>query len=516
MAENFLKRVYQCAEVITMFRQVVEFIRVEDIHRSLQILEQYGDKTKATCMDCLNSGYAEGKELWDLVCHVYKQESDQIVRADMIENAVIPILESWVQSLGNVAQTVENEFFLESTACGFLTLKSLRTGRYLHSNNNPMEEARKQIEYFYIPSVDEYAILGCGLGYHAYQLYCISNGSVKIHIYEQDARMVELARTYGVLNWIPQNLLTITIEDSVYPFLKAIDTNKVGAFMHLPSLRLIKNKTEQNAMLQAYGRQHTPLAHKRDFEINFWRNVHSGAKNIDDLKTGVKEEAVVVAAGPSLDDDLEVLRKWQGKKTIIAVGTVLKKLLKQGITPDYVAVSDPQSRTLKQIEGIEDAKVPMILDACAYWEFARRYQGEKYLILTPQFDEILRYAKENQMKVWPSGGTVMSMAVEVAIQFKTKKIYLMGVDLAYPAGLSHASDTMDRQVESVEGMEKVCGVGGTTVHATHIFEIYRKWLENHIADHKDITWYNLSTKGARIHGTREIGAQVLEGSFETK
>ena len=108
----------------------------------------------------------------------------------------------------------------------------------------------------------------------------------------------------------------------------------------------------------------------------------------------------------------------------------------------------------------------------------------------------------------------MSLAVEVAIQFKAKKIYLMGVDLAYPSGLSHASDTMDRRVESVEGMQEVCGVGGTTVYATHVFEIYRKWLENHISRHGDITWYNLSTKGARIHGTREIGAQVLEGSFE--
>lgn len=110
----------------------------------------------------------------------------------------------------------------------------------------------------------------------------------------------------------------------------------------------------------------------------------------------------------------------------------------------------------------------------------------------------------------------MSLAVEVAIQFKAKKVYLMGVDLAYPSGLSHASDTMDRRVESMEGMQEVCGVAGTTVYATHVFEIYRKWLENHISRHKDIEWYNLSTKGARIHGTREIGAQVLEGSFETK
>lgn len=513
MAENFLKRIYQYAEVITMFRQVVEHFRVEEAHHAFLLLERYEEKMKNTCADCVNSGYSEGKELWNLVCHVYKQESDLIVRADMIENAVIPILESWVQSLGNVAQTVENDFFLESTACGFLTLKSIQTGKYFHSNNNPMEEARKQIEYFYIPSVDEYAIFGCGLGYHAYQLYCVSNGSVKIHIYEQDARMVELAKSYGVLNWIPQNMLQITVKDALYSFLKEVDSNHIGAFMHLPSLYLIPDEVERNAMLQAYGEQHTRLAHKRDFEINFWRNIHSEAKYIGDMQHDVKKEAVVVAAGPSLDDFIETLREWKGKKTIIAVGTVLKKLLNLGIEPDYVVMMDPQPRTLKQIEGVEDAKVPMILDVSSYWEFARKYRGEKYYVLTSQTYDVIQYSKENEMKIWPSGGTVMSLAVEVAIQFNAKKIYLMGVDLAYPSGLSHASGTMDRRTESTENMQRVCGVGGTTVYATSVFGIYRVWLERHISEHKDIEWYNLSTKGARINGTREIGTQVLDGSF---
>lgn len=516
MAEAFLQPIYQCAEVISILRQVVECLRVEEAHRANLLLEEYEEKIRMTCADCLNADYSEALNLWQLVQHIYCDEPDTIVKADMIENAIIPILEKWIQSVGSIVQPVDEEFQLESTACGFLTLKSLRTGRYLHSNNNPMEEARKQIEYFYVPSVDEYALMGCGLGYQAYQLYRISNGSVKIHIFEQNANVVEIARKYGVLDWIPQNLLKITVKDSLYSFLKAADSNNIGVFMHLPSLRLIRNEKERSAMLQAYGEQHTPVMHRRNFCINFWRNLHSAAKYIDYLKAGVKEETVVVAAGPSLDDDIEILREWQGKKTIIAVGTVLKKLLNQDIKPDYVVVMDPQARTVRQIEGAENANVPMILDACAYWEFASRYQGEKYFVLTPQFDEILQYAKEHHLNVWPSGGTVMSLAVEVAIQFKAKKVYLMGVDLAYPSGLSHASDTMDRRVESMEGMQEVCGVAGTTVYATHVFEIYRKWLENHISRHKDIEWYNLSTKGARIHGTREIGAQVLEGSFETK
>lgn len=513
MAEAFLEELYQYAEAITTFQQAADSMWTTDVHRATLLLEEQEEKVRRTCVDCLHDNYPGAEELLALVKRVYNGEKDHIVRADLMEKAIIPMLEQWVQSRGSIVQPVDEEWQLESTACGFLTLKNLRTDTYLHSNNNPMEEARKQIEYYYIPSVESYALLGCGLGYQAYQLYRISNGSVKIHLFEQDPLVVELARKYGVLDWIPEDILEVTTKDSVYAYLKTLDEKgDMGAFMHLPSLRLLRNKTEQEAMLEAYGKQHTSLAHKRDFSINFYRNLHSDAEYIDSLPK-IGEEAVIVAAGPSLDDCMEVLRRWQGQKTIIAVGTVFHKLLKQGIRPDYVTVSDPQKRTLKQLEGLWEEEIPMILDACAYWEFARKYKGKKYYVLTPQFQELLAYAKEHELDVWPSGGTVMSLGVEVGIRRGAKKIYLMGVDLAYPEGVSHAADTMDRKETDTEGMRQVCGVGGTKVYTTNVFSTYLHWMENHIARYPKIEWYNLSTKGARIKGTKELGSKVLDGSL---
>lgn len=510
MAVAFLEEIYRYADVICAFWQMVEYLRVEDVHHTYLLMEQYEEAIRDTCGACASSGYSEAANLWELVCHIYEREKDSIVQADIMENAIIPILEKWVQSLGTIEQQLDEEYQLESTACGFLTMKNLRTNTYFHSNNNPMGEAKKQIEYFFVPSVDSYAILGCGLGYQAYQLYRISNGSVKIYLYEQDTRVVEYARKYGVLDWIPADKLEVCTEDSVFLFLQMVDSNKVGAYMHLPSIRMLRNEVEQNAMLQAYGEQHTVQMHKKDFQINFWRNIHSGARLIKELDVNaIKSEVVVVAAGPSLDDSIETIRGWQGKKTIIAVGTVFAKLLKLGIRPDFVTVMDPQQRTLKQIEGLEEQDIPMILDAASYWEFARNYRGPKYLVLTPQTQEILQYAEKNRIDVWPSGGTVTSLAIEVAIQFRAKVIYLAGVDLAYPGGVSHASDTMDRAVKSVKNMRPVCGVMGKTVYTTPVFSIYLQWLENHIANQPQIVWYNMSTKGARIQGTIEMGEQLL-------
>lgn len=94
------------------------------------------------------------------------------------------------------------------------------------------------------------------------------------------------------------------------------------------------------------------------------------------------------------------------------------------------------------------------------------------------------------------------LAMEAAIRFGAEKIYLAGVDLAYPQGLSHAEGTMDRAVMKTEGMISVEGVGGRTVHSDRLFISYRQWIEQRIESTPWITYYNLSHIGARIAGTR--------------
>lgn len=92
---------------------------------------------------CVESQYEDAKELCNQILMINSIQFDLILLGDVIESSIIPIMERWVQSLGEISQQVDKEYFLESTACGFLTVKNLRTNKYLHSNNNPMEEARK-------------------------------------------------------------------------------------------------------------------------------------------------------------------------------------------------------------------------------------------------------------------------------------------------------------------------------------------------------------------------------------
>lgn len=51
---------------------------------------------------------------------------------------------------------------------------------------------------------------------------------------------------------------------------------------------------------------------------------------------------VLVAAGPSLDKNIDILKEYQNKCIIICVDVVLSKLMEHGIKPDFVGNIDPQ------------------------------------------------------------------------------------------------------------------------------------------------------------------------------
>lgn len=511
MAEQFLEKLYEYAAVISRLHHIVEYVRVHDDHHAVMTLNEVIPNVCALCRDCVETAYEEGQSLWKQVQLLKEVEGDLILLGDLIETGILPIMERWVQSLAGISVEAEEEHLIESAACGFLTLKNQRTNMYLHSRNNPMEEARKLVESGYDPEKSRYAVYGCGLGYHVYQLYQVSHGSVPITVYERDPRVVEYAKSYGVLDWIPEELLEIVVTEDVLDFLKDVDNEETGILLHLPSIRQIPDEIDREGLLQVYVQQSTMNIFCRDAEINFWRNIQSGIDSVEQIDVRrLKKDMVVVAAGPSLDSSMEFLCSWQGEKTILAVGTVFSKLIKAGIRPDFVMVSDPQSRTLKQIEGLEQETVPMVLDISAYWEFARKYQGPKYLVFVAGSTErISQYAEEQGKQLWTGGGTVTSLAMEFAIQKGAENIFLVGVDLAYPNGVSHAVGTMDYSVKSVAGMQQIPGVRGKTVYTTRVFASYREWIEERIAHTPWITYYNLSFLGARIEGTEELDVQEI-------
>lgn len=503
MAEAFLEEIYKEAALVCQLKEAVEYAKIHDELHMVEICNVIFQPLCEICKAYLLQDKEKGMALWNAVQMLVKIDNDLVRRGDVIEEQILPLLKEKRKSCGGDIR-VENEegdYLFESSASGFLTLKDVKCDKYIHSAADPMWEAFKLAEYIFSPEKKEYAVWGLGLGYLIYQLYRISDGTVRIHVFEKDARMVEYAKHYGVLDWIPEENLELVLDEKPDAFLRSAAKRDTGFYVFLP--RVYREAPDVRRKLEdVYMQFATPKKLQRDSELNYWnnhRNVRRAVSETSRCFAG-RQDFIVVAAGPSLDDKLEFLRENQGKKTIIAVGTVFRKLLENEILPDMVAVLDPQERTYKQIEGLEDKKVPMLLAVTAYWKFAANYQGDKYLVPLAGMHE-----EQESEEAWVIGGTVTHLAIEAAVRFGARNIYLVGVDLAYPKGVSHAEGLMDRTVKNTEDMLPVEGVGGLPVYADTMFILYRKWIEDKIALTPDITYYNMSHVGARIAGTRETG-----------
>lgn len=504
MAEEFLKPIYEEAFLISELRKVAECAKIYDSHHAVLLINELSPKLCELCKKYVEYDKLKGVRLWNEVKKLSQVGDDLVFLGDSVEYHIIPLLEEKVRLWGDIeTENEEGDYMFETSASGFLTIKDIKNGLYLHSKVDPMWEAKKMAETIFDPKKDSYSILGCGLGYLAYQLYKITEGSVVINVFEKDSRMVEYARSYGVLGWIPEDRVNIVVDSDILSFLRSAEDDNVGFYIFPQELKT--EKDDMRAILEEVCVQYnTAKRFEKERSINFWRNVKSDSKLISEFDTSkFNKDYIVIAAGPSLDDNMEFLRENKGKKTLIAVGTVFKKLIENDIIPDMVVVLDPQARTYKQIEGIEEQKVPLLIGMSAYWKFAAAYKGDRYLIPTVDMEEIIEFAKERNLNLWSCGGTVTALATEIANRFGAENIYLVGVDLAYPNGVTHATGTMDRKAIDLENLIEVEGVGNKTVYSNRVFTKYRQDMEEMIKSNPHITYYNMSKIGAKIAGAKD-------------
>lgn len=114
--------------------------------------------------------------------------------------------------------------------------------------------------------------------------------------------------------------------------------------------------------------------------------------------------------------------------------------------------------------------------------------------------------RENKRKIcWSArcdfGQRVVTLALDLAIRFGAADITLVGADMAYTGGRSHAGG-LGRKIAGGMELRKVLSVTGEYIETSRNLDIYRKWIEHRIEDVRGLVVYN-TARGARIKGTIE-------------
>ena len=401
---------------------------------------------------------------------------------------------------------------VEYTACGAMTISLNDKGKriYLHSNCNVYQEAFVLANSWYREDKSTYIVYGLGLGYHIEALTNLDN-NITIEIFESDLNTIQLACAYSGLGNI---LRAANVKLQYDPnFSKLSDRlksvyNDTEFVIHYPSLRSIQNKDSRED-LEEYFLQYSSVKNQLHLlNGNFRENSKRYDDSVDALdKDFYGKDVFIVAAGPSLDKNFRLLKNRLNNSIILATGTVFRKLIREGITPDYFIVTDANPRVYAQIQGLEQLDIPMIYLSTAFKGFAENYQGKKYIVLQNGYEKAEEYAATNNMKLFDTGGSVSTTALDVAIKLKSKRVIFLGLDLAFTENYVHASDTSRRELVSTDDLEQVNDINGKSVYTSRSFLIYKKWIENHIRNVSDIELINATEGGALIKGMRNVKLQ---------
>ena len=172
-----------------------------------------------------------------------------------------------------------------------------------------------------------------------------------------------------------------------------------------------------------------------------------------------KKDVVIVGAGPSVNRELQSLKKYRSRITIFATGHIAGTLLREGIIPDVIIITDPQPHMYQQVKGLNTKNIPLILLSTASSSVLDYYEGPVYIAYQNGYKEAEETAEKIGVKAFKTGGSVTTTALDIALQFEAKKVIFVGVDLAYTGGNSHA-EGVGRRITDTENLRKVISCSG--------------------------------------------------------
>jgi len=229
---------------------------------------------------------------------------------------------------------------------------------------------------------------------------------------------------------------------------------------------------------------------------------------------------LVLASGPSLQNEIEWLKKNHQSFITIAVSSSLSFLEKVGIKPNIILHIDPfewgvhSFNTLKSLDFIKDSIA--LFGTSTPSNIVSLIKKEKLFF----FETGTNY-KTDSLKL--SSPCVGSMALQLLLILRAKNIYLLGLDLAIDSstGKTHAgehqsqkvlekSDTSDEILSYKDSLFEIAGNFGTTVETTPGFysSIYTiEHFTTKIANQEQ-TIYNLSN-GAKFSNTTACKTKTI-------
>ena len=422
--------------------------------------------------------------------------------------------------------------FIDTAADGtdIVTFQANDRYNYVNSRYYPLAAASEWAEMF--ENFDPrgiIGILGLGNGMHIREMLKKISPSNKVVVVEPSAEMFNIVMNEFDISDIlgdPRVFIAVDgISDGIY-------NEFLGVFLNYSNYELLdiyalpnydriftSRFTELMDMYKSAAElivveRNTKIKYSGEYISNILNNYEDIINNytINELKDKFKDinvndvPAIIVAAGPSLDDNINELKAAVGKAFIIVVDTALKSVLNAGIRPDVSVLVDPH-KPMVLFDHPDIENIPMVAYHRASYKITKKIKAPKFYFGEPNqyISHIYKKYAKIDVDCLETGGSVANNAFSIAKDLGFRTIILVGQDLAFKENRSFTVGAYGRNVEK-DNVKKnketvwVDGVNGEKVETLKNLELYLRWFEKQIIVYKELKVIDATEGGALIKG----------------
>lgn len=436
-------------------------------------------------------------------------------------------------------------------------LTAASNGMALHSTYNPSREAAQAADQSKNSEKEIFIFAGLGLGYLA--LECAKRFSDKTFIVlEQDAphffaalasldftELFKIQKLFFIIGASVEQAAALVESAGGFENAKIFcqKAQIAHASQYFDSFfargeqakqkaQVNTNTLERFGMLWLKNSARNLEAMQRLDGVNIYFNAAASNNNGEQMPNGIEFQplaAVILAAGPTLEEALPHLNAIKDRAVLIALDTSLRAMLRAGVEPDFIVLTDPQYWAWQHIAQLKSPSSVLIAEGAVY-PSVFRFECSK-IVLTSSLFPLGKFIESRLGKKGElsSGGSVSTTAWEFARAIGSKEIYFSGLDLGFPQKKTHikgstfeeAAHRNSTRISTAESA--LCGIlfsaknqigadyNGSPIITDERMKLFASWFEQKIAflaqSEQNCKTFTLSKSGLAIKGVQHCPLQ---------
>lgn len=395
---------------------------------------------------------------------------------------------------------------------------------FVHSNYNINREMEQLFKYV-DKDTDILIVFGFGCGYILdYIDSHFSGHKMEIFIIEPSLRLFKQVLNHryipNCLKNFKGNLNFLLDEDkldvarTIFNKVIRMEDSKVAITYHISYRTIFKGYYEyiyerlvDSIRVETINYNCVDLT-KKIWAINSLRSIPIKSAPIECLINGLQGyPAIIVAAGPSLNKNMHLLKEVKDKAIIIAIGSANKILDSNGIIPHLRVAIDPYKENDNIYADIDTSACPIIYDSYFYYNSLANYKGQKFRMIVDANHFMMHIYDKSSLKykLIPAGFSVVVPTLYLLTRLKCTKIIFTGQDLSYPhkkmyAKGSWTDEEIDKE-DKVNRHTKSIDIYGNEIDTIEEYLSIKLKIESIIQQNPHIKFINATQGGLNIKGT---------------